>query len=92
MAKEKRLIDAEKLKDAFRGIYTGADIISNEPKRLTLQTLLYFVDVTPTEEAPISAERAKQLTEAYIKGYNAGAEMAVHIINTYGNKEEEPEK
>lgn len=33
-----------------------------------------------------------QLEEAYIKGYNAGAEMAVHIINTYGNKEEEPEQ
>jgi len=35
---------------------------------------------------------ALQLEETYIKGYNAGAEMALHIINTYGNKEEEPEK
>lgn len=89
MAKEKRLIDAEKLKDAFRGIYTGADIISNEPKRLTLQTLLYFIDTAPTEETPIGAESAKRMTEAYCRGYNAGAEMALNLTLRYNDTEEQ---
>lgn len=86
-----RLIDAEKLKDLFRGLYKNEDVIANEPLRITLRTLLYYIDIAPTEETPIGAERAKQLTEAYCRGYNAGAQMSIKLFLSLGGEDDDSE-
>lgn len=84
-----RLIDAEKLKDLFRGLYKNEDVIANEPLRITLRTLLFYIDTAPTEETPIGAERAKQLTEAYCRGYNAGAQMSIKLFLSLGGEDDD---
>ena len=84
-----RLIDAEKLKDMFRGLYKNENVIANEPLRITLRTLLYYIDISPTEETPIGAERAKQLTEAYCRGYNAGVQMSIKLFMSLGGEDDD---
>lgn len=84
-----RLIDAEKLKDMFRELYKNEDVIANEPLRITLRTLLYYIDTAPTEVEP--EENTNPNTDAYVRGYNAGVQMSIKLFLSLGGEDDDSE-